>query len=275
MKTLNKDILNKHIVDDLKIESDDIVFLFSAVWGLGRLEGGLDTITNTFSEVLSNGLLVIPTFSYSWAKGESWDPKTTDCPDMGNYPNHAYKQPGFERTNDPNFSVSMLRTEKNSDLVDELLDVDMNCFGEKSIFAKLYKKAKSKERRVFVVLLGGAFNDCLFRCTFFHLVQQKHGIPYRYLKEFHDPDGKISEPVRQFSRYLSMEEYKEVNSGKEPPFPVPADEDFTPFGEAAKEAGHLTICDLNYYPTRMMEVSTLCDFFEEQVIADPLCYLKN
>ena len=78
--------------------------------GLGQLENGLDTITEAFEEVLSEGLLVIPTFTYSWCEGKDFDPLTTQCPNsVGGYSQKVWQDKRFVRSADPNFSVAALK----------------------------------------------------------------------------------------------------------------------------------------------------------------------
>ena len=155
MKKTTKSDLVSHLKNDLRVKKRDIVFLFSAVWGLGALENGLDTITEAFDEVLPEGLLVVPTFSYSWCKNEDFSPERTPCPDMGVYADSVWKDPNFIRTNQPNFSVCFLKNNFNGNLIKELKEVDQTCFGPGSIFGKLNKKFTN--RSAHILLLGGAF----------------------------------------------------------------------------------------------------------------------
>ena len=91
MFTTTKNTLVNHLQDDLKIKKTDLVFLHSGVLGLGKIEGGIETITAAFENVLAEGLLVIPSFSYSWCNNEVFDPLSTGCPKMGTYASEAWK----------------------------------------------------------------------------------------------------------------------------------------------------------------------------------------
>lgn len=272
MITTSADSLARHLEDDLGIAPDDLVFLFSGVWGLGRLEGGLGAITDAFRRVLPEGLLIVPTFSYSWCKGETFDPSCTPCPDMGAYSNFVFKQEGFVRMGNPNFSVAALRTDSNRGLVEDLFAIDDTCFGERSVLGNIVRYAR--RRRALILLLGGAFNDCLFRCTFIHYVQQKLGVPHRYEKAFRDPAGS-GRVVTQLVRYLSREEYVKVN-GREPgSLRFPVEEDFGPFGVELDRRRLLVRKPFAYYESRMTTVSDCCRVFEERLRADPCYCLKN
>ena len=71
--------LADHFTNDLGIQSDDLVFMFSGIFGLGRLENGLDTVESAIQRALPKGTLIIPTFSYSWSQGDRFD-QNTKCP---------------------------------------------------------------------------------------------------------------------------------------------------------------------------------------------------
>lgn len=272
MITTDADSLARHLKEDLGIAPDDLVFLFSGVWGLGKLKNGLDDITEAFRRTIPDGLLMIPTFSYSWCAQEPYDPRATPCPDMGVYPNTVFKQPGFVRTGNPNFSVAALRTAKNGALVDELFDVDDTCFGEHSVFGNVVRR--SRTRGAHILLLGGAFKDCLFRCTFIHYTQQKIGVPHRYEKVFKDPAG-LPRTVTQLVRFLSKDEYVAVR-GKDPEFArFPAEEDFAPFAAELDCRGFLLRKPFAFYESRMTSVAACVDVFEEKLRANPFYCLKR
>tara|TARA_Y100001954_G_scaffold208736_1_gene233310 strand:- start:310 stop:1167 length:858 start_codon:yes stop_codon:yes gene_type:complete len=257
-KTTKKDLIS-HLKNDLKIEKQDIVFLFSAVWGLGILENGIDTITEAFEEVLPEGLLIVPTFSYSWCKNEAFSPEETPCPDMGVYADSVWKDSKFVRTNQPNFSVCFLKNEYNGTLIKELSAIDHTCFGKGSIFGKLNKTFN--DRNSHILLLGGAFKDCLFRCTFIHMVQRKVGVPNRYIKKFYNPSNN-GEYVEQLVRFQPGEGKKELV------------EDFSQLGEDLFEAGLLTKNSLAYYDTRAVKVPEFCEFYERKLREDIYYCLK-
>ena len=179
--------LKKHLINDLKIKSTDVIFLFSGIWGLGTLDGGINIITDAFKKVLNSGLLVVPTFSYSWNQNKYWNIKEINCNEMGAYSCSTVNDKDFIRTNHPNFSVNFLKNKNNKDLINNFLAIDNDTFGENSIFGKIYNY--SKQNRAFILLLGGAFNDVIYRSTFIHYAQQKNNSLHRYFKYFQDPAG--------------------------------------------------------------------------------------
>ena len=97
MLNTTKISLVNHLKDDLKLQTNDLVFLFSSILGLGKLDDGLETIEKAFQEVIPQGTLIVPTFSYSWGKGESFC-NDTPCPEMGSFSNFTLNQKiTFER----------------------------------------------------------------------------------------------------------------------------------------------------------------------------------
>jgi aminoglycoside 3-N-acetyltransferase len=114
-----------------------------------------------------NGNIIMPTFSYSFCKKEIFDPKTTPST-VGALTEYFRKLKGVKRSMDAIFSVAALGPDK-----DYFTNVGTNCFGERSIFEKLYFK------NVKIIFLGETFD-----ITYMHFIEQRFGIPYRFIKEF-------------------------------------------------------------------------------------------
>lgn len=265
--------LVNHLKNDLGILSDDLVFMFSGILGLGKLENGLETIESAINEVLPKGTLIIPTFSYSWSNGKEFN-KSTPCPEMGSFSNYVLNLPNYLRTNNPNFSVSIRKNKFNKELVNHFLEVDNDCFGESSIFGKVVNYAK--KNRAWVLLLGGAFNDVKYRSTFIHYAQQKVGVPHRYIKSFTSPDDETSK-VTQLVRCLTKKEltnnkkiYKNVS------FKFPIEENYEAYGDDLEDAGLITKKEFGYFPTRMVSVKDSVEFYMNKIIENPLyCIHKD
>ena len=266
--------LANHLINDLGIQSDDLVFMFSGIFGLGKLQNGLQTIESAFQRALPEGTLIIPTFSYSWSNGKSFN-KNTSCPEMGSFSNYVLGLSNYVRTNNPNFSVSIRVNDYNKKLVDYLQDVGNDCFGRDSIFDKVVKY--SQTNRAWILLLGGAFNDVKYRSTFIHYAQQKVGVPHRYLKSFYSPDDS-QVYVKQLVRCLSEEEFFQNSfrkvKGLKLNFPV--EENYHLYGQDIESAGMLIQKDFGYYPSRMVSVKDSVNFYIEKIKVNPLyCLDKN
>ncbi len=171
----------RDIIDVLKqtgIKKGDSVFVHSDLKSFGKLSDKIirNDFLESFIEALKktvgeDGNIIMPTFSYSFCKKEIFDPEITPST-VGILSEYFRKLKGVSRSIDPIFSVAALGPNK-----EYFTDVGTNCFGEKSIFEKLYDK------NVKIVFLGETFD-----ITYIHFVEQKCGVPYRFIKKF---KGKI------------------------------------------------------------------------------------
>lgn len=237
--------------------------MHSGVIGLGKLDGGSNVITEAFAEVLSEGLLVIPSFTYSWCKKEIFDPATTECPkEVGSYAQAAWKDPQFVRSKDPNFAVAVLKNRFNGRMIKQVLDVGISCFGKRSVFDHMYKIAQ--ERDGYVLLLGGAHSDAVFRTTFIHYIEQKIGVPSRHLKKFYNPANK-NEYVEQLCRFTSSEEYQAITGKAQSRYHFPIVSDYSLLGEDLLRADLVTRKPFGYSETRMVSIREFCGFLETKL----------
>ena len=258
--------LCEHLKKELKIESDALVWLHSSIKGFGLLEGGIEIISNAFHKVLHKGALVIPTFSYSWAKGEVYDRKRTECKDMGYFANNVWKNSEFTRNNNPNFSISCLDNSKGKQILKSLLcpETAHTCFGKGSVFDNMYKI--SKTRPSYIILLGGAHDDVVFRTTFLHYVEQSVTVPYRYLKIFTSPTRK-STSVDQYVRFLSRSEYIDINGNKPPnEYIFPIKEKYNKLGIDLVNDKLIKFYPLGYSETRKVPIYKFCNWLSDKII---------
>jgi aminoglycoside N3'-acetyltransferase len=244
----------------------DIVFLHSGLIGLGMLEGGPDIITEAFDEVLKEGALIIPTFSYSWCKGEPFDAAKSECLDMGSYAKDAWKKKRFWRSDNPNFSVAALENSCNRRLIERLFQCKNTCFGRESVFDNIYNACGNRNGHI--LLLGGAHNDVVFRCTFIHYVEEKVGVPYRYIKRFFDPLDD-SRYVEQLVRFLSRDEYISVKGKDDNTYTFPIEDTYRKLGEDLRKNGIIRIRPFAYSQSRMASIRRFCDFLEQNIRQDP------
>jgi aminoglycoside 3-N-acetyltransferase len=114
------------------------------------------------------GTLIMPTFSYSFCRNQVYNREETPST-VGVLTEFFRTQPGSVRTLHPIFSVAI-----RGPIKDQLLDVEMDCFGKQSIFGKVHAK------RGKLLFFGATFQAC----TFIHYVEQMHGVPYRFIKTF-------------------------------------------------------------------------------------------
>lgn len=273
MFTTTKENLISHLIDDLGLKKGDLVFLHPGIIGLGNIEGGINTITEAFSEVLAQGVWIIPTFSYSWCKGERYVPSETQCPSMGAYVKGAWKDKRFVRSLNPNFSVAALQNEYNKEIIKLLFQTAPTCFGKGSVFDNIYQLSHRLDG--YIILFGGAHDDVIFRSTFVHYVEEKVGAPYRYLKKFSNPDNN-NEFVTQLVRFMSLEEYCKVTGKISSEYDFPIKDDYTLLGKDLKENKLVKIKPFGYSQTRMVPIKAFCDFLEEKIKKNPhYCITKR
>jgi aminoglycoside 3-N-acetyltransferase len=128
------------------------------------------------------GTLVMPAFSYSFTKGETFDLNRTPST-VGMLTEHFRMRPGVCRTADPIFSFAA-----KGPAARELCGLAIGeCFGPQSVFAMLHR------RNADIVCLGCSLTR---GGTFVHYVEASQGVPYRYNKTFSGaiawPDGRSS-----------------------------------------------------------------------------------
>jgi aminoglycoside 3-N-acetyltransferase len=158
--------------------ASDAAFLHSDVRRCGRAEGRsprdkLDTVLGGLADAVPDGALALPTFTYSFTRGEPFDVERTPST-VGGLGEHFRTRPGVRRTPEPIFSTA-LRGALEPEWEARLMAVgDKDCFGPESVFAWLV------ERDGLIAFLDTPFQAC----TFVHHVEQRLAVAYRYRKAF-------------------------------------------------------------------------------------------
>jgi aminoglycoside 3-N-acetyltransferase len=129
-----------------------------------------DMLFDAIQELLGpEGTLVIPTFTYSATKGESFDPSATPST-VGLMTEHFRHRAGVVRTPHPIFSLAVagrLAGEFATACIDD-------CFGPDTAFDLL------DQHDAWLACLGCSLD----RITFTHYVEQKAQVDYRFPKTF-------------------------------------------------------------------------------------------
>lgn len=173
--------------DLLMLHSDSIVL---AQMEQMAQEKRCDLLFAALDEVLGpDGTLILPTFSYSFTKGEAFNVRNTPST-VGLLTNHFRTMPGVLRSEDPNFSVAA-----RGPLAREATALQSSdCFGADSFFAWL------ERQDAWLAGMGCAID----RFTFVHYLEQKANVEYRYFKTFSgviEGDNSVrSQTVRYFVR---------------------------------------------------------------------------
>ncbi len=204
-------------LENLGIKTGDIIFSHMNLGLFGIPKRGLteENLFNTFFEAIfevigEEGLLIVPTFTYSIGNGEIFDVDNTPSK-MGLFAERLRKKEGSIRTLDPMLSVCLYGNKrklwKNGNVI-----ISTESYGKGSIWDFMYK------------------NDaviCNFNLdaasTFIHYIEKKYSVPYRFNKTF---EGYVAIKGKKFS-------YRLVYFARDKRF-IP---DFEKFSKAAYTSG--------------------------------------
>jgi aminoglycoside 3-N-acetyltransferase len=176
---------------DLGVKKGDNIMIHSDLSVLGRLclSGSnsssrfLRALINVFKEaVTSRGTIIMPTFSYSFLKGEIYDINNSPST-AGILTEFFRKQKGVIRTINPDLSFAVWG--KNKQYFTGHLG--KSSFGKDSVFDRLNKKGGK------IILFGPFFGG---KATFMHYIEEMHGVSYRHKKII---SGLISDKGKKFS----------------------------------------------------------------------------
>lgn len=156
-------------------------------------EARLDRVLDEILGVLGpSGTLVMPSFTYSFTRGETYDPRTSPSCGMGLLAERFRRRPGVRRSRQPLFSVCAMGA-----LAEAFAAVPVeDCFGPGSAFDLLL------QHDGWIACLACAFD----RVTFVHHVEQRCAVGYRYFKAFpgtiRDEAGAVAVTCRYLVRDL-------------------------------------------------------------------------
>jgi aminoglycoside 3-N-acetyltransferase len=154
----------------------------------------LDTMLAALDLTVPEGVLALPTFSYSFTRGEDFGVRSSPSV-VGVLSERFRSRPGVRRTADPIFSAA-IRGSLPARWAHLFEPGDTDCFGERSVFAYL----RDVDAWLLFVGVGFAY------CTFVYHVEQRLRVPYRYFKEFggtiRDGDAAVRATARYFVRDL-------------------------------------------------------------------------
>ena len=184
-------------IKSLGICPGDTICIHSEIFTLGKFlvprEEFLHIIIQSFLNSVGNeGTVLMPTFTYSFCKGEIYDINNSKST-MGVLSDFFRKQNGVIRTQDPIFSFAVWG-KKQSEFSKDYND----CFGKDCVYEILLKNNGK--------LIS--FGSGKFWYTFAHYVEQVAKVSYRYFKEFNgifvDKNGiSHAKKVKYFVRDLN------------------------------------------------------------------------
>jgi aminoglycoside 3-N-acetyltransferase len=193
-----QEVTQKQVTTCLKalgIVPGDGLLVHSAVQFLGRPVGGLEMYLEAIQEVIGpDGTLVVPTFNFGFAHGESFDPQSTPSQGMGAFSELVRQLSEAQRTTHPLQSVAVIGR-----YADDLASRDTaSAFDTGSTFERMLELD-------FKLLLLGADSRAV---SMFHYCERRANVPYRYWKDFtgavRTASGWESRTYRMFVRDLEL-----------------------------------------------------------------------
>lgn len=145
----------------------------------------------------SEGTVLIRTFSWDFCHGLGFDIRKTTSR-AGALGNVAMKRPDFRRTQHPIYSWMVWG--KYQEYLCNLDETES--FGKNSVFAW-----EAENENAIQILVGSPSTNGI---TLFHYMEEKVGVPYRYIKNFTDTyvDGEGNSSVKTYSMYVRDLDYE-------------------------------------------------------------------
>lgn len=247
------EITRQQVVDCLRslgICSGDGLLIHSALQFFGRPVGGVGMYLEAILEVIGpDGTIAVPTFNFSFARGEPYDPSETPSQGMGAFSEYVRKYPGARRTSHPMQSLAILGR-----YAEELAGRDtLSAFDPHSAFEGMLELD-------FKLLLLGSDASAI---SMFHYCEQRAQVPYRYWKDFHGrvrtPQGWQERTYRMYVRDL------ELNPQLTP----------EPFQKLLEERGQWLTAKLNYGTVATCRLADFVAACDQLLAEDPWQFVKN
>jgi len=198
--SLASDQLHKALVK-VGVVAGDGLLIHSALQFLGKPEDGqgmyLDVIEKLIGE---EGTLVVPSFTFAFARGEAFDRRKSPSEGMGSFSEFVRKDQRARRTSHPMQSIALIG--KHAQKLSELESA--SAFDDGSAFDSILDLD-------FKLLLLGADIQA---ASIVHYSEQRAEVPYRYWKDFKGKvwgqDGWQAGSYRMFVRDLALDPQLEL-----------------------------------------------------------------
>lgn len=170
------------------VQSGDGLLVHSAMHVLGQPEGGLGMVFDALKAAVGlDGTLVVPTFTFAFARGEDYDPYETPSQVMGSFSEYVRQQSKVLRTLHPLQSVAVW-----GEHAIEFAGLDTcSAFDDGSAFDRMLKQG-------FKLLLLGAEIQA---ASMVHYSEQRAEVPYRYWKDF---TGRVKQSGKWYTKTYPM-----------------------------------------------------------------------
>lgn len=193
----------RNLFSCLNINKGDVIFVSSDISNIAYyffLTGYVfspDIFIDTIIELIGDtGTLIFPTYNWDFCKGSAFDYKNTKSK-VGSLTNAALRRSDFKRTKHPIYSFAVHGRDK--DLLCSM--GNKSSFGHDSPFSYFY------ERYAKNLFFDVGYQDS---ATFVHHLEEKHGVEYRFMKEFtagyiDENGGESQRTYSMYVRHLDME----------------------------------------------------------------------
>jgi aminoglycoside 3-N-acetyltransferase len=169
-----REVTLPQIVDALQgvgVKRGDGLLIHSALQFFGRPAGGIEIYLSALQEIMGEeGTIAVPTFNFSFANGEDYDPGTAPSVGMGSFSEYIRQHPDALRTTHPMQSFAVM-----GKWASELAACETpSAFDDGSAVDRMMELD-------FKLLLLGADIQA---SAIFHYSEQRAEVPYRFWKDF-------------------------------------------------------------------------------------------
>lgn len=237
-------------LEGVGVKRGDGLLVHSALQFFGRPEGGIEIYLSALQDVLGEeGTIVVPTFNFSFASGEDYDPTTAPAVGMGAFSELVRQQPDALRTSHPMQSFAV-----TGKYAAELAACDTpSAFDGGSAVDRMMELG-------FKLLLLGADIQA---SAILHYSEQRASVPYRYWKDF---NGRIKRgdtweeaTYRMFVRDMTVDARLEIYA----------------IQDAMEKKGQWASRKLNYGTISLCSLKDFTATADQLLAEDPWAFVTN
>ena len=245
------------ILQLLGVQPGDGLLVHSALQFLGRPAGGIEMYYQALYESVSlkpsrlqpYGTIAVPTFNFSFARGEAYDPNSAPADGMGALSEYIRQLPEARRTRHPLQSLAVVGR-----YAEDLAQRDTpSAFDPGSAFDRMVELN-------FKILLLGADIDAV---SLIHYSEQRMNVPYRYWKDFsgliNTPTGWEERTYRMYARDMTIDPKLTLHPVRD---------------ELIKQGKYLSMT-LNYGQISLVRMSDLIPMIDRFLAEDPYSLMIN
>ena len=231
------------------IQGGNTVYVSSSLIALGLMDDPVASALWALREAVGpQGTLVMPTFNFSFCKGEAFDRDLTPST-VGMLTEAFRKQPGTLRTWSPPYHTVAAAGPRAT----EISSIEsLTSFGHDSVFQYLHDiDAK-------VLLIGCDYQEGV---AHFHWLEELVGVPYRFWKKF---EGEIRMNGVQHHRVFFMYARR---------LDIPNRMNVNPLGQEFEQAGYVLKTTVGLCRLRAFDIKDFKLYIEPRLRAEPVSLL--